>query len=189
MASGRLAEIRREALAGASGEVLEIGFGTGLNLPHYPAAVTALTAVDPNPGMTGIARRRLDGAPFPVRVETVAAEELPFAAASFDVAVSTWTLCSIPEPERALSEVRRALRPGGRLIFVEHGLAEDQGVARWQRRLTPLQRRIADGCHLDRDIAGLVTAAGFALARLDLFDLPGTPRFLGHLYRGEAVRG
>jgi ubiquinone/menaquinone biosynthesis C-methylase UbiE len=187
MASGRLAEVREETLAGVAGEVLEIGFGTGLNLRHYPAAVAALTAVDVNPGMIALARRRLDGALFPVRLETVAAEALPFDAGSFDAAVSTWTLCSIAEPGRALAEVRRVLRPGGRLAFVEHGLHGDAGVARWQRRLTPIQRRIADGCHLDRDIAALVAAAGFELGRLDRFDLPSTPRVLGHLYRGDAV--
>lgn len=187
MASDRLSELREETLAGLAGEVLEIGFGTGLNLPHYPTEVAALTAVDPNPGMVAMARRRLDGARFPVRLETVAAEALPFDSGSFDAAVSTWTLCSVAEPGRALAEVRRVLRPGGRLVFVEHGLHGDAGVARWQRRLTPIQRRIADGCHLDRDIAALIAGAGFALARLDRFDLPRTPRLLGHLYRGEAV--
>ena len=188
MASGRLDEIRREALAGVAGEVLEIGFGTGLNLPHYPEGVSALSAVDANPGMARLARTRVRAAPFPVRLETVAAENLPFDDARFDVVVSTWTLCSIARPERALAEIRRVLRPGGRFVFVEHGLHGDRAVARWQRWLTPLQRRVADGCHLDRDIAALVADSGLEIVHLERGDLPGTPRVAGHLYRGEALR-
>lgn len=191
MTSARLAELRRQALAEVSGEVLEIGFGSGVNLPHYPAGpggVAALTAIDRNPGMAPLARRAAARATFPVRLETVAAEEMPFAEASFDFAVSTWTLCSLPAPAAALAEIGRVLRPGGRLVFVEHGLSDDPGVARWQRRLTPIQRRVADGCHLDRDIAALVGASAFAVTRLERFDLEKVPRFAGHTYRGEAVR-
>lgn len=183
---------RRAVLAGVSGEVLELGFGTGLNLEHYPAGpggVTALVGLEPNPGMVRLAGPAVAAARFPVELAVERAEELPFAGGRFDRVVATFTLCSVAEPMRALSEVRRVLAPGGRLVFLEHGLADEPRVARWQRRLTPIQRRLADGCHLDRDIVALIERAGLVIERLDRHYMKGTPRFGGHLYAGEAAPG
>ncbi len=181
-----VAQLRRCTLAEVAGEVLEIGFGTGLNLEHYPAAVAALTAIDPNPGMRALAAGRVAAAPFPLRLEDGNAEELPFAAARFDCVVSTFTLCSVSDLPRALAEVRRVLRPGGHLVFLEHGLAAEPAVARWQRRLTPWQRRLADGCHLDRDMAAAVGTA-LRLRSVERSYLRAAPRVMGALYRGVAV--
>jgi ubiquinone/menaquinone biosynthesis C-methylase UbiE len=179
---------RRQLLAPARGRVLEIGFGTGLNLPHYPAAVGELHALEPNRGALRLARSRVAAAAFPVHVHVCRADAaLPFESGSFDTVTSTWTLCSIRELPRALAEVRRMLKPGAPFLFIEHGLSPEPGLARWQRRLTPLQRLIADGCHLDRDIPALLRAAGFALASLDTFELDGMPRLGSHTFRGRAT--
>lgn len=189
MAEERFVPLRREVLSGVQGEVLELGFGTGLNLSHYPAEeVASLTAVDPNPGMHRLARRRTHQAPFPVELHLEGAEDLPYDDASFDAVVSTWTLCSIAGVEAALAEVVRVLKPGGSFLFLEHGESHEPGVRRWQRRLTPLQKRIADGCHLDRDIEALVAGSGLTLERCDRFYFPRTPKILGYLYRGVAVK-
>lgn len=185
MRSSRLAEYRARLLAQAEGEVLEIGIGSGLNLPFYGAAVRRVVGVDPSPGLARLAERAIARAPMPVELLPVSAEALPLADASIDTAVSTWTLCSIPDPLRALREVRRVLKPGGRLLFVEHGLAPDAGVARWQHRLTPYWRVCAGGCHLDRPVAALVEEAGFALCDLEVGYMPG-PRVLTYLYEGRA---
>jgi ubiquinone/menaquinone biosynthesis C-methylase UbiE len=127
----RMAVLRKEALAGVGGEVLEIGFGTGLNLPHYPGHVRRITAVDPNPGMSKIARLRIELSGIAVDQRIIGGERLPFRDGSFDGVVSTWTLCSIPEVVRALGEVFRVLRPGGRFFFLEHGLAEGPKIRDW----------------------------------------------------------
>lgn len=187
MASGEVESLRRELLADVRGEVLEIGSGTGLNFPHYPAQAGPVTGVDPNPGMARRAGRRRDRAPVEVRLEIADAQDLPFDAGRFDAAVTTFTLCSIPRVERALAEVRRVLRPGGRLHYMEHGLAPEPRVRRWQRRLTPLQRVVADGCHLDRNIRALLEAAGFDPGG-ETFYLHRVPKVLGHLYRGVSLR-
>lgn len=181
--------LRREALADASGRVLEIGLGTGLNLPYYPPAVDSVDGVDPNPGMERIARRAVGEAAFPVELHLAGAERLPFADASFDTAVSTWTLCSVANVPAALAEIARVLRQGGRFLFLEHGRSHEPRVARWQRRLTPLQRRVADGCHLDRDFERLVGESPLAVDRVDRFYAPDLPKLAGYLYRGMAVRG
>jgi ubiquinone/menaquinone biosynthesis C-methylase UbiE len=187
--SNRILRSQRQALlAKASGEVLEIGFGTGLNLPHYPAAVQRLTVVDPNPGMARRAARRLETASRPILQHLGTCESLPLPDAGFDTVVSTWTLCSIGPIDRALREVLRVLRPGGLFLFVEHGLSPDPSVARWQRRLTPVHKRLADGCHLDRDIRALVAASGLQIQALDQFYLEQTPKILGYTTRGAAVR-
>ena len=149
MRNPRMARLRREVLSEVDGEILEIGFGTGLNLEHYPEHVRHLTAVDPGVGMARIARRRIEQSRVDVDLHVQTAEELPFEDERFDCVVSTWTLCSIQEAQRAVSEIGRVLKPGGRYIFLEHGLGDDPGVQRWQRRLTPLQRRVAGGCRLD----------------------------------------
>ncbi len=177
---------RRRVLVHARGEVLELGFGTGLNLPHYPPAVTRLTTVDPADILPARVRARCHAAPFPVEIVRQTAEVLPFGAATFDCVVSTWTLCTIPDPVAALREVRRVLKPDGLLVFTEHGRSDDPTIARWQDRLNPLQNRLACGCHLNRRIDRLVTAAGLHLAVLDRFLLPGLPRLGAEMYRGQA---
>ena len=188
MRNPRMADLRKEALSEVDGEILEIGFGTGLNLEHYPVHVRHLTAVDPGVGMTRIARRRIEGSHIDVDLRVQTAEELPFEDERFDCVVSTWTLCSIRDARRAVSEIGRVLRPGGHYVFLEHGLGEDPGVQRWQRRLTPLQRRLADGCRLDVDIAALVRKEPFREVQVERFLLESTPRIVGSMYRGVAVK-
>ena len=188
MRNPRMARLRREVLTEADGDILEIGFGTGLNLEHYPEWVRVLTAVDPGVGMSRIARRRIERSPIAVDLRVQTAEELPFEDERFDYVVSTWTLCSIPEAGRAVTEIGRVLRPGGRYIFLEHGLGDDPGVQRWQRRLTPLQRRVADGCQLDVDIEALMRKGTFREVSVERFLLDRTPRIVGSLYRGVAMK-
>jgi ubiquinone/menaquinone biosynthesis C-methylase UbiE len=183
-----VARQRRELLAEAAGDVLEIGFGTGLNLPHYPADVRRLTALDPNPGMHRLARRREHRADLAVDHVTVGGESLPFGDGCYDCVVSTFTLCSIPHVRRALAEVYRVLRPGGRFLFLEHGLSPEPGVRRWQRRLNRLEMLLADGCHLDRNIREFVGAVPFAALDVAEFYLDKMPRTHGYLYRGRAVK-
>jgi ubiquinone/menaquinone biosynthesis C-methylase UbiE len=181
-----LAGHRKALLAEASGKVLEIGFGTGLNLPHYPAHVRQITVVEPNPGMKRLAQRRIRQSAIAVDQHVLGGERLPFADSAFDCVVSTFTLCSIDAVQQALAEVHRVLRPGGRFLFLEHGLSPEPGVQRWQRRLNWLEQQLADGCRLDRDIRGLVTAQPFAAVAIDEFYLEKTPRTHGYLYRGMA---
>ena len=188
MRAPHIARLRRDVLAGANGEILEIGFGTGLNLEHYPVHVRHLTAVDPGVGMTRIARRRIEGSHIDVDLRVQTAEELPFEDGRFDCVVSTWTLCSIQDSGRAVSEIGRVLRPGGRYFFLEHGLGDHPGVRRWQRRLTPLQRRLADGCRLDVDIEALIRKRPFREVQVERFLLESTPRIVGSMYRGVAVK-
>ena len=191
MANKPMTRERRLLLAEARGTVLEIGFGTGRNVPHYPkqpGAVDRLVTVDVNPGMSARAEQRLRQLTIPVEHKVVTAERLPLADASIDTVVTTWTLCSIPDPARALAEAFRVLKPGGQLLFVEHGLAPEPGVQAWQHRLTPLFRRLGDGCHLNRDVAALLQATPFRMERLDMFYLRATPRAFGHTFKGRAVK-
>jgi ubiquinone/menaquinone biosynthesis C-methylase UbiE len=183
-----LAKYRRELLAHAKGDVLEIGFGTGLNLPHYPAHVRTITAVDPNAGMNRLARRRVRRSGIQVHQRVQGGERLPFGDRTFECVVSTFTLCSIDGVTQALGEVYRVLRPGGRFLFLEHGLSPDSNVQKWQRRLNGLQRRLAGGCRLDRDIRALVTAQPFSSVRVDEFYQEKLPRTHGYLYLGVAAR-
>lgn len=183
-----IGKLRGELLAGACGDVLEIGFGTGLNLPHYPARVHKITTVDPNPGMHRLAQQRIRQTGLEVDQRLLRGERLPFRDHSFDCAVSTFTLCSIDDVERALGEIHRVLRPGGRFLFLEHGLSPELRVQKWQRRLNWLEMRLGDGCRLDRDIGTLVTAQPFSAVETDDFDLEGVPKTHGHLYRGVATK-
>jgi ubiquinone/menaquinone biosynthesis C-methylase UbiE len=183
-----LARHRRELLGHAHGDVLEIGFGTGLNLPYYPERVHKLTAVDPNPGMHRLAQKRIKQARIEVDQHVLGGERLPFEDGRFDGAVSTFTLCSIEDVARALREVYRVLKPRGSFLFLEHGLSPEPGVWKWQRRLNWLQVRLADGCHLDRDIKALVAAQPFASVAVEEFYLARTPRTHGYLYRGVATK-
>jgi ubiquinone/menaquinone biosynthesis C-methylase UbiE len=188
MRTPRIAQLRREVLAEADGEILEIGFGTGLNLEHYPDHVRHLTAVDPGVGMTHIARRRIERSAIDVELRVQTAEKLPFEDGCFDCVVSTWTLCSIRDAGQAVTEIRRVLKPEGRLLFLEHGLGEEPSVQRWQRRLTPLQRQLADGCRLDVDIEALVCSGAFRDIRVERFLMERMPRIVGSMYRGSAAK-
>jgi SAM-dependent methyltransferase len=178
--------LRAEALAPAWGDVLEVGFGTGLNLAHYPSAVKRLTALDPIDALRGRVEDRIAAARFPVeRVRLAADGSLPFESGQFDCVVTTWTLCTIPDPVPALREMRRVLRPGGVYLFIEHGRSDAPRVARMQALFNPIQRRIGCGCELDRPIDALVRAAGLSIERLDRF-VPGGPRMFSEMYRGIA---
>jgi ubiquinone/menaquinone biosynthesis C-methylase UbiE len=183
-----MAPIRRQrmlVIPRAHGDVLEVGIGTGLNLPLYdPTRVASVTGVDPALRWHPLARRRAQASGLDVRLIGLSAERLPIDDAHFDTVVSTYTLCTIADPLAALREMRRVLRPGGRLLFAEHGLSPDPGVAAWQRRLNPVWSPLAGGCRLDRDIPALLLEAGF---RPDLQSryLPG-PRFVSYHYWGEA---
>lgn len=179
--------LRNEALQSARGEVLEIGLGTGLNLPHYPVGVSRLRAVDPAPLLPGRGTERIASAPFPVELSRTGAEHLPYDNHSFDYVASTWTLCTIPDPIQALQEVRRVLKPTGRFLFLEHGRSDDARTAAWQDRLNPLQNVIGCGCNLNRRIDQLISKAGLHIVQLDRFVMEGVPRIGGELYRGVAT--
>ena len=174
-----VAGLRERVCAGLSGEVVEIGFGSGLNVPHYPASVTRVAAVEPSDVAWRLASGRVAASPVRVDRAGLDGQALPFADDSFDAAVSTWTMCTIPDLDAALAELRRVLRPGGMLHFVEHGLAPDDSVARWQHRLDPLQQRLFGGCHLTRPIVGLLEGAGYTVSELDVFYEKGAPKVLG----------
>jgi ubiquinone/menaquinone biosynthesis C-methylase UbiE len=183
-----VARYRRELLAEAGGDVLEVGLGTGLNLACYPEQVRRISAVEPNPGMRRRARRRAEAAGIEVDVRACRGERLPFPDACLDCVVCTFTLCSIDDVGRALAETYRVLRPGGKFLFLEHGLSPDPAVRKWQRRLNRLEGWLADGCRLDRDIKALVATQPFRQVEVGEFDLEGTPRTHGHLFQGVATR-
>ncbi|HXP21487.1 MAG TPA: methyltransferase domain-containing protein [Streptosporangiaceae bacterium] len=182
-----LEPLRRRVCQGLAGSVVEIGFGSGLNVPFYPAEVTSVAAVEPASLSWRLAARRVAAAACPVRRSGLDGQALPFDDDSFDAALSTWTLCSIPDVGAALGELRRVLRPGASLHFLEHGLAPDERVRRWQRRLDPLQQRVAGGCHFTRQIADLLTTAGFTITELDVFYSAGAPKFASAESLGIAV--
>ncbi|HTY71078.1 MAG TPA: methyltransferase domain-containing protein [Actinomycetes bacterium] len=181
-----LRPLRQRVCDTVHGEVVEIGFGSGLNVPFYPSAVTRVAAVEPSDVGWRLADKRMRTSSVLIERAGLDGQELPFADASFDCALSTWTLCTIPDAHRALSEVRRVLKPGGTLHFVEHGLAPDEGVRRWQRRIEPTWKRLVGGCHLTRDIPELLTGAGFAIKELDSFYEVG-PKFAGYASLGIAT--
>jgi len=178
---------RREVVPLASGQVLEIGMGTGHNLRWYdPERVERVIGLDPAEEMLERARRRSAPMPFPVEHLALEGERIPLDAASVDTVVVTFTLCSIPGVETALAGMRRALKPEGRLLFCEHGLAPDARTARWQNRLTPAWRHVFGGCHLNRDVPALLRAGGFTIEQLDTAWIPGSPAIAGFCYRGVA---
>jgi ubiquinone/menaquinone biosynthesis C-methylase UbiE len=180
-------QVRARVTAGMAGVVLEIGFGSGLNVPHYPAGVTQVLAVDPATVGQRLAATRIAAHAVPVEFIGTDAQALAAGDGSADFVLSTWTMCSIPDPGRALAEAYRVLRPGGELHFVEHGLSPDPRVARVQRRLTPVHRRVVGGCHLDRPIADLLAGAGFRLTRLENYYFHW-PRAVGYTFEGVAAK-
>jgi ubiquinone/menaquinone biosynthesis C-methylase UbiE len=171
--------LRRRVCAGLEGRVVELGFGSGHNAPFYPEAVERVAAIEPADLGWRLAEKRVRATRVPVERAGLDGQSLPFGDDSFDTALSTWTLCTIPDVAAALSEVRRVLKPGGALHFVEHGLAPDERVRVWQHRLEPLQKRMFGGCHLTRPIVDLLTAAGFTITELDVFYEDSTPKIFG----------
>lgn len=178
---------RQKVVPAAEGVVLELGFGAGLNLPHYDATkVRKLYALEPSLGMVKRARDRVRNAPFDVEILTETAENMPLGPQSVDTVLVTYSLCTIPDAMRALERARRALKPNGRLLFCEHGLSPDQGVQRWQKRIEPVWKMVGGGCHLARDIPALIEAAGFRIGELETMYLPKSPRWAGYNYWGSA---
>ncbi len=176
---------RERMIPQAEGRVLEVGFGSGLNLPFYGNGVRHLIALEPSPELRKMALRRTKDARFTIEFLDRSAEEIPLEPASVDTVVTTWTLCTIPDAVRALQEMKRVLKPGGELLFVEHGLAPDAGVQAWQHRLNPLWNRIGGGCNLDRDIDDLIVQSDFRLAELHTEYVNGL-KPLSFTYSGRA---
>lgn len=186
LGSKPMGELRRRAFADVRGKVLEVGFGSGTNLPHYPDAVTKVLGVDPSATATRLAAKRIAAAPFPVELVGLDGQRIDLPDDSVDDAVTAWTLCTIPDVSAALAEIRRVLRPGGRLFFIEHGLSDDERVARRQRRWDGAQQRLAAGCHLDRRHDDLIRAGGFEIDELATFRIAG-PKITGFMYAGRAT--
>lgn len=184
MRNKRLRPYRERAIGAAEGRVLEIGCGSGLNLPFYRPPANEILALEPAPKLVAMARRapRPD---MPVTFLEGSAEAIPLNNRSVDTVVTTWTLCTIPQAATALAEIRRVLRPGGGLLFVEHGLAPDESIRRWQDRLTPAWRCISGGCHLNRPIRSMIEGAGFRIDRVEIGYMTG-PKPMTFMYEGKA---
>jgi ubiquinone/menaquinone biosynthesis C-methylase UbiE len=183
-----VAKVRARVLASAQGIVLEAGFGSGLNLAHYPAGVTRLLAVEPSEVARRMARKAIARAAFPVEFAGLDGQSLNLSAASVDCVVSTFTLCTIPDAARALAEFARVLKPGGTLLFAEHGLSPEAGVAKWQHRLNGIQQRIGGGCNLNRKMDALIAASPLKITELENFHIKG-PKTHTYLYVGRASKG
>jgi ubiquinone/menaquinone biosynthesis C-methylase UbiE len=179
--------LRERVCAGLHGRVVEVGFGSGLNIPFYPAAVTSVAAIEPADTGWKLATKRVSAAPVPIERTGLDGQKLPLPDDSCDAALSTYTLCTIPDVTAALAELRRVLKPGATLHFLDHGLAPDESVRRWQHRLDPLQQRLFGGCHLTRPIRDLVTEAGFTISEVDVFYEKGAPKLWGAASLGVAV--
>ena len=188
MSGEDFANYRQVVLADAVGSVLEIGFGTGLNLAYYPQGrVEKITTADVNPGMNQLAQKRIAASSIEVEYRVLNGEKLPMADDTFDTVVSTWTLCSIKQVETAIAEIHRVLKPGGKFLFIEHGLSNEPNIQTWQHRITPIQKVIGDGCHLDRPIR-LLIAKQFHNLDVREFYSPNTPKIGGYFYQGIATK-
>jgi ubiquinone/menaquinone biosynthesis C-methylase UbiE len=185
MRNKQLRPIRERVIGAAEGRVLEIGIGSGVNLPFYRPAVREVLALEPAPPLVSMAASKSGTTSVPVRFLEASAEAIPLDEESVDTVVTTWTLCSIPQAATALAEMRRVLRPGGKLLFAEHGLAPDQSVRRWQDRLTPAWRYISGGCHLNRPIRTMIEDTGFRIDRIETGYIPG-PKPMTFMYEGSA---
>lgn len=178
---------RKLALAEVEGRVLEIGFGSGPNLPFYGDKISELVAIDPELGVRARRDQRMALAAFPVKFAQLSGETLPLADEEFDAVVSTYTLCTIPDVARALREARRVLKPGGRFYFLEHGRSAEENIAKWQSRLNAIYSPVAGGCRLDRDVPSLVESAGFRLQKIERYDSEG-PKLFSPRFRGFGVK-
>jgi ubiquinone/menaquinone biosynthesis C-methylase UbiE len=187
MRQKQLVPLREQLVAGARGRVLELGIGSGLNLPFYPREVDVLFGLDPSRELLQMAKRHSSWVHFPVELSEGRAEEIPLDDDAVDHVVMSWTLCSVADPLRVLSEVRRVLRSGGNLLFLEHGRAPEPRLQRWQDHLTPVWRRVAGGCHLNRPVAGLIERSGLRLTELETGYLVKGPRVATFHFRGRAV--
>ncbi len=185
MKTGEATRYRKKVVPGIEGRVLEIGIGSGLNLPFYSEAVNAVVGLDPSAELLAMAQKRAGKTPFATELVNAPAEDMPFENASFDTVLTTWTLCSIGEPLAALAEMRRVLKPAGRLVFVEHGRARELRVIAWQDRLNPLWRRFFGGCNLNREIDALIEDGGFAISDLETEYMKG-PKPFTFTYAGHA---
>jgi ubiquinone/menaquinone biosynthesis C-methylase UbiE len=188
MGAKRMREARTRVCEGLEGTVVEVGFGTALNAPYYPSEVTKVIAIEPSKVCMRIAEPRIAKASVPIEFGGLTGEHLDLPSDAFDVVLSTWTLCTIPNMDAALAEMRRVLKPGGSFHFIEHGHAPDEKVAHWQARLEPINKRFAGGCHLTRRIAEDIERAGFDVQKLDTYYFKGEPKPMGYTYEGRAVR-
>ena len=188
MSSRMFRKPRDRTLAPARGRILEIGFGTGMNLTHYPPTVQRIEAIDPDLDLDRYSLPRIAAASIGVDFHHLDAEHLPFESDRFDTVVSTFTLCSIPDVAHALREIRRVLKPGGQFLFLEHGRSPDPAVARWQDRLNAAWMPLAGGCHLNRPTRALVADAGLVVGPVQNYYLKRTPRFVGYMTEGMALK-
>lgn len=186
MGHGNLRKPRQRVAGEANGLTIEVGFGSGRNIPHFPGRAQPVIGVDPSVALLNIAARAVDLTRPPVHLTCAVAERLPLPDAIADTVILCWALCSVDSPEAALAEIRRILKPTGQLLFVEHGLAADDSVRVWQNRLTPVWRRLAGGCNLNRPVDTLIVQAGFRIQRLETAYI-GRPRFLSYFFEGRAV--
>ncbi len=180
-------EQRQRVCEGLHGQVVEVGFGSGHNVPFYPDAVSGVAAIEPSDAGWKLAGKRLASSSVPIRRSGLDGQSLPLPDDSCDTALTTWTMCTIPDVHVALHELRRVLRPGGTVHFLEHGLAPDERVRRWQHRLEPIQKRAFGGCHLTRSIVDLFKGTGFTISELDVYYEKGSPKFLGANSLGVAT--
>lgn len=186
MQNADMAKLRSEIVPEAEGDVIEVGMGSGLNLPFYSEGVRSVTGIDPSEKLKELAEERINDAPMAVELVTESAEDMPFEDRRFDTAVVTWTLCTIPNPEKTLHELRRVLKPGGALLFVEHGRSPEANVAKWQDRVNPVWKPIGGGCNINRPIDVIVEGNGFTITSMSHPEVKA-PKIFAYQYQGRAV--